>query len=336
MKYVTYFFMLLISIKTHSQCKDIYGKKTECPTEADSLTIYNNALKVYEYYENNPKYQKTRTRNLKSASDKLNIFEDLATARRLFHIIRRQYGVGLKPSEKRFAAGKPVASYKDITYNQYYQEIDEYRFYQRELENQIVNIGAPTTMFDIRIAPILVNEYNCIDSTDSHFGDLVNIVLYVPVTVKPFMLLTEDELISRNEILSKIDANYIPQQIPKPTPIVTKVIPIPTDTIKPDTSMLSEVKPTQNIVISNVENTTPTYIPKVYSVCTNPTPTYAYNTITGGTIIGFICGKYFVKITPDEYNYYRVPHWARNILENEKSLSQLLKDKFGNYLLGIK
>ena len=102
MKYVICFItVILLNISANSQCKDVYGSKTDCPTESDSLTIYNNALKVYAFYENNPKYQRTRQTDLISQSDKRNIFEDLATARRLFFIIRREVAK-IKESENNF------------------------------------------------------------------------------------------------------------------------------------------------------------------------------------------------------------------------------------------
>jgi len=322
--------MILISMSAKSQCKDVYGHKTECPTEADSLTVYNNALKVYEYYENNSKYQRTRQVELNSDMDKRNVFEDLATARRLFHVVRREFGT-TNAAQKKFAAGKPVPAYKDIKYNQYYQEIDEYRFYQRELESQIVNIAAPASLFDVRIAPIIVNEYHCIDSTDSHFGDLVNIPLYVPVTVKPVTLLTEDEIESRNQILSKIDPLYKPIEITRPYEEPIKMV-----STQPDTPVATPIAK----VIEKPINNTPKmdksiYLPTIYKKCSFPIPTYAYNPQTGGTIVGFVCGKTFIKIKPEEYKHYAVPNWAKYILENEKSLQELIKNKFGEYINSI-
>lgn len=332
MKYVTYLLVsMLLTLQSYAQCKDVYGHNTECPTEADSLTVYNNALKVYEYYENNPKYQRTRQVELNSDMSKRNIFEDLATARRLFFVIRREFGT-TNAAQKKFAAGKPVPAYKDIKYNQYYQEIDDYRFYQRELESQIVNAAAPASLFDIRIAPIIVNEYHCVDSTDPHFGDLVNIPLYVPVTVKPVMLLTEDELESRNQILAKIDASYKPLVIQKPyedpPKIETKIIDTPVAT--PIAKTIEKPVGTSKASLEK-----PIYLPTVYRKCQFPIPTYAYNPNTGGTIVGFVCGKTFIKIKPNEYKHYAVPDWAKSILENEKSLNELIKNKFGEYITNI-
>jgi hypothetical protein len=320
--YLTILFILLSNV-LYSQCKDVYDIKADCPTEADSLVLYNNALKIYNFYDNNKVYQKTRTRELSTSSDKRNIFEDLATARRLFFVIRREVAK-LKESEKRFAAGATSAKYVDITYKDYYQEIDEYRFYQRELESQIVNKSAPTAMYDTRIAPIIVNEYHCIDSTSPYFGDLVNIPLYIPVTVKPFMLLTEEELSVRNDILQKINPNYKPQKIYKPKDTVISTI----------VKIKDVIQPTKDTITKQDKITITPSKPQPEIKCTSAIPVYAY-TSTGGALIGFLCNRYFIKIKPNQYIDYAVPKWAQEILENKKQLKDILYYKFGKYLIGI-
>lgn len=339
MKYCLTILCILLSNLLYSQCKDAYGISVECPTEQDSLVVYNNALKIYSFYDNNKAYEKTRSRELISSTDKRNIFEDLATARRLFFIIRREYAK-LKDNEKKFAAGKTSTKYVDITYKDYYQEIDEYRFYQRELESQIVNKSAPTAIYDVRIAPIIVNEYQCIDSTSAYFGDLVNIPLYIPVTVKPFMLLTESELILRNSILQKIDPTYKPKTIYKPTDTIIKnaniVISRPTITPIPSTTKLPLALINKDTVIKKdllIVRSAPKPQPKID--CNSAISVYAYNSSTGGVLVGFLCDRYFIKIKPNQYKEYAVPNWAQDLLQNKKQLEEVLKNKFGAYLLGI-
>lgn len=330
MKHYLIIFFLLFSNFLYSQCKDVYGVQIDCPTEQDSLVLYNNALKVYDFYDNNKSYEKTRTRELKSDFDKRNIFEDLTTARRLFFVIRREVAK-IKETEKKFIAGKTSPKYVDINYKEYYQEVDEYRFYQREIESQIVNKSAPIAIYDNRIAPIIVNEYHCIDSTSPYFGDLVNIPLYIPVTVKPFMLLTESELIIRNDILKKIDPNYIPKNMNKPL--------IDTMTIRETITKITNTEDNKKRVIIKDTVIKKDNIrikqPEIQLSCTFPIPVYAFNPMRGGTLVGFVCDKYFIKIKPSQYNYYAVPKWAQDILENKKDLNNLLKNKFGDYLLGV-
>ena len=289
---------LFLSMPAFNQCKDVYGNEVECPTENDSLTVYNNALKVYEFYENNKIYKKTRTREVLTDSDKRDVFEMLVQARKMFSVIRREVAK-LQPSK--FAVGKTSAKYKDITYAQYYQEVDEYRFYQREMENQIVNSSAPIPIYDNRICPIIVNEYKCVDSTSEYFGDLVNLPLYVPVVVKPYMLLTAAELILRNKILH--------------------VIPTPDTVKKKETPKRFAVKREYKIE----------YGGKVV----NGYPVYAMNEYGSGGLIGFMVNGKFRKIFPSEYTKYAVPAYAQKILEDNDVLEKLLRVKFGGYYKGL-
>ena len=207
MKYFLSVILFFINSITYAQCFDVYGSKVDCPTEQDSLVVYNNALKVVNYYDKNPAYRLNRSTELVSISDKQVVYEDMKTAKRMFFIIRKELN-HMKPDK--FSVGKVKASYKDITYAEYYQEVDEYRFYQRELENQIININAPMPIYDTRIAPFIVNEYKNIDSTDSYYGDMVNIPLYVPVVVKPFALLTATEYSLRRELMHLLPEKIVP------------------------------------------------------------------------------------------------------------------------------
>jgi hypothetical protein len=207
MKYFLSAILFFINSITYAQCFDVYGSKVDCPTEQDSLVVYNNALKVVNYYDKNPAYRLNRSTELVSISDKQEVYEDMKTAKRMFFVIRKELK-SMKPDK--FSVGKVKASYKDITYAEYYQEVDEYRFYQRELENQIININAPMPIYDTRIAPFIVNEYKNIDSTDSYFGDMVNIPLYVPVVVKPFALLTATEYSLRRELMHLLPEKIVP------------------------------------------------------------------------------------------------------------------------------
>ena len=100
---------------SQAQCKDIYGDKVDCPGEQDSLVIYNNALKVIEFYSNNKSYQLINSIELSDNSQKLNVYEDLKQARRLFNIIRREVA---SFKDDKFSAGKPSIKYKDISYSQ--------------------------------------------------------------------------------------------------------------------------------------------------------------------------------------------------------------------------
>lgn len=300
---------LLLALKNSGQCLDVYNQSTPCPTDNDSLTLYNNAVSVYDFYENNKLYQLTRTTEVKTKDQQRDVFDNLTQARSMFYIIRK--GLQAANADNKFAAGNPSAKYKDITYNQYYQEIDDYKFYQREIENQIVNAEAPISMYDSRICPIVINEYKCLDSTSAYYNDLVNLPLYIPVTVKPYMLLTSTELQLRNSILKIAPiAQAVPKQIPEPTP--AKIKQVPTRTM-----IKREIE---------INNTNAQY---------TGVPIYALNGYGAGSLIGFLAGRKFTKINAKDYGAFAVPPFAQEILKNDDLLKGLLKQKFGNYIQTI-
>ena len=294
--------LLCFSIYTYtsySQCKDVYGSKIDCPTAQDSLVVYNNALKVVDFYDNNPSYKITSTEELTNNEQIKDVFETLIQARRMFTIIRREIA-NMKPDK--FSVGKVSSRYKDISYSEYYQNIDEYRFYQRELENQIINATAPMPIYDTRINPILVNTYKCQDTSSVYFGDLVNIPLYVPVTVKPYGMLTETELMLRNKIL----------HLPLPVKHMVK-------------------RDSTNYLVVN-----DTIIPIIrYQPLHKGVAIYFYNAYGSASIIGFIDNHKFIKLRHEQYPDYAVQKFARDLLEDDKLLDSYLRLKFGAYYEGI-
>jgi hypothetical protein len=314
MPYILCILLLLTqTLSSQAQCKDVYGDKTECPSDQDSLVIYNNAIRVVEFYNNNKSYQLLSSLELTENRQKVSVFEDLKEARRMFNILRRELE---SIKDDKFSAGKPKPGYKDINYSQYYQFVDENRFYQRELENQIVNSEAPMSMYDLRISPVLVNAYKCIDTSSIYFNDLVNIPLYVPVIVKPFALLTETELIMRYKALH-----------------ITPVFPsIPKRQVeKRDSTNTIVVKK----VINNIPKDTIIHVNNFYAIKPNNLPIYAFNGYGSGGVIGFMVGRKFKKLTKKEYSEYAVPLFARELLANEKELDKYLKIKFGAYYEGF-
>ena len=303
---------VVLPILVKSQCKDVYNTSVDCPTQADSLVLYNNAVKVYEFYENNKSYTKSNSTELITNDQKKTVFELLHDARKMFFLIRKT--IASSKPDPRFPDIKPKEGYKDITYKDYYNVIDEYRFYQKELENQIVNSDAPAPLYDSRIGPILINEYKNLDSSSIYFGDLVNIPLYIPVVVKPFALLTEKELELRNEIL-----HIIPKIVPKPE-IEINVVKI---------EKRFEVK-RDNILPEIVKNDTVQNIPGNYL---DGTPVYIYNEYNSGAIVGYLYRRRLRKIRPEEYSRYAIPKWAKSIIENEKELEKLMRIRFGEYYI---
>jgi hypothetical protein len=296
--------LLGLSLCANAQCKDVYNNPADCPTTEDSLVLYNNAIKVIQFYDSNDIYHLTKSDKI---TDSRGIFDDLTMAKRMFNIIRRELR---DIKEDKFSAGKPKQGYKDITYSQYYDFIDENRFYQRELENQIINANAPMSMYDQRISPILMNTYVCIDSNSVYFNDLVNIPLYVPVVVKPYNLLTEPELVVRNQILG-----------------IKMPIKYKRNAVKRDSLPIKSLLVRNDSVISPVNNFYDYSLPKL--------PVYLYNNYGSACVIGFMQGRYFKKLTINEYADYAVSTFARFVLEDPVLLDKALRLKFGAYYLGL-
>jgi hypothetical protein len=162
------------------------------------LDIYQNALKVYQYYNNNKAYKSIRSTRIKTPEDVRMMHRRMLDSRKMYFTLRNQ-----RQSRKESGNNAFVHStgYKDIPYERYFNQINEHRFRQRDLENQIINGESPFPLYDDRISPIVINEYKCLDSSSRYFGDIVNIPMYIPVVVKPRAMLNETELAERNEIL---------------------------------------------------------------------------------------------------------------------------------------
>lgn len=361
---------MMLPFFAHSQCTNVYGRRVDCPTIQDSLVLYNNAIKVQDFFENNKLYAKTRTVKIVNEDEKRDIFNKLQQARNIFVLIRNQK---LNSAEEdKFGSTKPNPNYKDITYKDYYQEVDEYRFYQRELENQIVNKEAPQPIYDNRICPVVVNEYTCVDSTSVFFGDIVNIPLYIPVIVKPASMLTSAEKITREEIL-KNDYNIpappkkekqlakapVPIKVVAPSaPAIVKTEPIslpikkvsvePIVTKKPDV-VKTETQP----IIAKHEAVEPailiTPVIKPEPIATIPStpiektmfdrkglPVYYFNGAGSGSIIGFMDNGNFRKVRKEEYQELMVMKYAQDLLENEDKFKTWLRIQYGGYCVAVR
>jgi hypothetical protein len=319
MKTFYYIILLFISLNANSQCIDVFGRNADCPTEEDSLIVYNNALKVYEFYEKNPDYTKLKTTRLKTKQDVINCFYQLEDALDTFNIrwLLRE----------RVLNGEDIPSVllprngKNIPKDNYYVYIDNYRFYQRELESGILNTLSPFPLYDIRIAPLVINSYENRISYDDNNGDFVNVALYIPVTVKPFRLLTDSERIVRENILRGIKLK------PSPVKTIKPIIPkIKSKNI--DTTLL----PSNNLTII-----LPTYIKEYIHTYppNNAIPVYYINPYGGGWLIGYMIGRKFRKFLSTDEFYWSLPKWYKEFLKNDLELEKYLRIKYGGYYNGF-
>jgi hypothetical protein len=306
-----------IFYSVNAQCLDLYGRNCDCPTENDSLVVYNNALKVYEFYEKNPDYILLKSQRLKTKQDVLNCFYQLEDALDSF-MIRWNLRERVLNGEDLPHVLLPRDG-KNIPKDDYYRYVDDYRFYQRELENGILNLSSPFPIYDIRISPLIVNSYENRYSYDEFNGDYVNLALYVPVTVKPVSLLTEKEKEEREKILRG-------SIVIKKNQKNTSVKPTKANRRMSDTTLL--------------ENSKIKYIPPpIEKRFTYPpsgsVPMYCYNYYGAGTLMGYLVGRKFRKVLPTDEYYWAVPKWLKEFLSNDKQLEDYLKIQLGDYYGGL-
>ena len=321
---LTAIILLCLNLNSFSQCLDFFGRRVDCPTENDSLVVYNNSLKVYEFYEKNRDYVKIKSIRLRTKQDVLNIFYSLQDAVDSFNT-RWQL-------RERVINGENIPSVllprdgKNIPVNEYYVYIDEYRFFQRELENGILNTSSPFPIYDVRIAPLIVNSYENRFSNDGFNGDFVNIALYIPVTIKPYRLLTEAEKKEREAIMS----NSISPNNVKPKSIAKKVVPIKEiKRVTNDTTLLS----TADVVFI------PPIVVKVISGFTVPPPNgipvYYRNSLGSGCLIGYMVGRKFRKFLPTDEYYWALPNEVKLLLQNNDKLEYIVHTIYGDYFDGF-
>lgn len=359
--------LILCTFNAKSQCLDIFGHKVDCPTMDDSLVIYNNSVKVYNYYKAANGYKELDVKELTSNYEKKELFVDMQTKRAEYKALLAQrnaynYSHGLL-SEK-------------ATFEDYYAVVDDYRFFQREFEFNIINFAAPFPLYDSRIAPIVIRNY--VNSSDGeNKNDEVNLPMYIPVVIKPDILLTDSERIVRKKILDAIEANEAKSQtreriknalIKKDTVAIAVAPPVvPSPPVKPisndpgisiinspkKSSTKKSVSKKQKVETPAVPPTVPIQIAQTAPVISVPAVASAPMPTPGSTIyvgmptytsdpnfisaclIGFMNGRMFQKIRPEDYDLYAIPRWGRAILDDNAGLIKLLKLRYGAYLIGI-
>jgi hypothetical protein len=286
---------LIWASATYAQCVDYQDKKVICPTAQDSLTLYQNAETVSFFYENNPAYVRTRITFLKTDFERNEVYQKIEAARKLFSKLR----------ENQSSRNTSESAYKDISFESYYRPHSAYTFFQRELENQIVNSASAFPLYDTRIAPLMVVEYACTDRQNPHVGDLVNVALYVPVMIKPAHLLNDEEKSKRSMVLSLLKGTEESQQ----KALLDLVFNQP-----------KKEMGTDEFVIAEREKGIADGLPIYYS-----------NSHGSSAIIGFMKGRVFYKLRADEYVAYAVPLYARQLLNNQPALHNWIRQQYGAY-----
>lgn len=314
-------FLLCLSLNCFPQCLDFFGRNVDCPTENDSLAVYNNSLKVYEFYEKNPDYIKLKSVKLRTKQDVLNCFYSLQDAVKEFNerfVLRQRVLNGENlPNVLLPRSGK------NIPLSDYYVYVDEYRFFQRELENGILNTSSPFPIYDVRIAPLIINSYENRYGKNEFNGDYVNIALYIPVTIKPYRLLTEEEKKEREMILSGV----ISPNVIKPKTVAKKITPL--------TELKRITNDTTILPTANIEYTLPTIIKQTPGFTSAPTTATPIFFEGNGWLIGHMIGRKFRKFQPTDEFYSALPQSIKDFLMDDEAIKFYLEQLYGKYYDGI-
>lgn len=146
------------------------GKKA---TTSDSLAVYNNASQVRNYYLNNPDYHPVGI-PIKYSTSKIFNSNDA--------------GVQLMKNNNYNTIQPGHNTSTKITPDQYRKNVDGNKYYQRELQNTMLDLNSPMSLFDKRISPQFQTDYSNLNT-----GDVVTMNQYDPIAVKPWNMLTDDE-----------------------------------------------------------------------------------------------------------------------------------------------
>jgi hypothetical protein len=301
-------------------CYDVFGNICECPTSEDSLLVYENSLKVYRFYENSSEYKKIKIKKISNNKDAIDCFYKLDSSYQAFKEIwqlRERYlkGERVDVLMPRDGLNIPIVNY--------YERIDEYRFYQREFECGILNTSSPFPIYDIRIVPLFINTYRNHNSNDNFNGDEVEIAMYVPVTVKPFELLTEAELSLRSKLLASTQFKI--KKIEKKAVKRTDTTSVRNITVKVN-PVANNTRAIANLIIKDSVIS----LHRHYTL--DGTPIY-YSNGTTSCLIGSMKKGIFTKLPKEEYQY--IKSYARQLLQDDDSLARELRLKFGMYFKSI-
>lgn len=210
------------------------------PTTQDSLTLYNNAIALDNFYKKSKSpykhqdytatpYGKTVLKNPFLELDDINDnYNQLLKIRPKQDVIKNNISQTLSGLNK-------IPAYR--------KEIDKNKFYQRELSHGNINIDAPMALYDRRIKPTIFSFYK----DDSPFiNDDVEIFKYDPLAVKPVSMLTPKERIERERKYGKIPSST-PKQQPKPVPVIKRTVFEDIEPMAPRQAPVSSIMPSEMV-----------------------------------------------------------------------------------------
>lgn len=162
------------------------GGKTNIATQQDSLDLYNNAKLVDDFYNKSGKYRRDIGKEKEETyrnPNNYNLENDSAN----FTLNQNQ---NLHNISTRTNTGERL-----IKPDEYRKDLDNNRYYQRELAAGILNTDAPMQLFDKRITPQYPRNYSYAgkDINDPLKGDKVQVYQYDPIAIKPWNMESPEE-----------------------------------------------------------------------------------------------------------------------------------------------
>jgi hypothetical protein len=176
------------------------------PTRADSLELLNTSRMVLDYY-NSKNYIADPPQYLKDAPKKDSFMDETMSAHKMYDPTVKQLTLtGLRP----------------VPLNEYYQPVDNNKFYQRELAYGILDTNSPMVLYDRRIQPTTIRQYGNNDLSSPIAGDIAVMGMYDPLSITPWDMLTDAEKKLRVKRFGRdgVPDDYAPDRPPVPKNIL--------------------------------------------------------------------------------------------------------------------
>jgi len=268
------------------------------PTTADSTNVYDNALKVYDYFKNK-KYKEVHNTDLINEG-RDNAFTSLDALNNAYQQISKNRG-------------------NNITYR---KNIDKNKFMQRENAYDLLDLNAPMQLFDRRIVPTKRVGFQNQDKNDILYGEAVNMLMYDPIAVKPISKMTLEEKLERE----KKYPGSIPKTdlIPKPIPVKPKPI-----LVKPKIDVPEELEPKNaNYLLtdSEISNNRKPQMVSISKPAPKTPPALQYPAMNQSfleKVKSFITGKKEMPYWTDKQGEKHYPHLGESNREAVKQIKML-------------
>jgi hypothetical protein len=202
------------------------GKSIPVPTTADSLALYNNSMDLLKYYGNQKKYASMGNEDVSSYYNSANI------TRANMDAVKE---LASRLSRKDYPTTSRVASIvnpddEDFTMQDYYGRFvnQPYKYKQRELQNNIIDLDAPFALYDTRIAPTTRYTFKNIKEGNAWranplSGDFATFYGYDPLAVKPYSMRTPQEKMQWEKKYGKKTPPPPPVPVKEPVKVQPKI-----------------------------------------------------------------------------------------------------------------